>query len=228
MSLGLCLAVMRMFPVIFSALAYVFCSLGQEEVVFKDTFKGALGPGWSWIREHPGAWRTSASGLEVRIEPGNMWGSQNDAKNVLVRALPDFSTNQLEISLSVSNAPTHQYEQVDLVCFFDDSNMVKLGEELVDGKLSIVMGREQSDKTRTIAIVPLDSASVQLKLSLKGVTIGGHFRTSETNVWREAGQCDLPAIPGVKALLSLQFYQGPGDVEHWARVSDLKIVKVRN
>ena len=27
--------------------------------------------------------------------------------------------------------------------------MVKLGQELVDGKLSIVMGREQADKTRT-------------------------------------------------------------------------------
>ena len=27
----------------------------------------------------------TAHGLEVRIEPGNMWGPQNDAKNLLVR-----------------------------------------------------------------------------------------------------------------------------------------------
>lgn len=45
---------------------------------------------------------------------------------------------------------TGQWEQVDLCWYLDDSNMVKLGQEMVDGKLSIVMGREQADRARTV------------------------------------------------------------------------------
>src|SRR2546427_4361994 len=95
------------------------------EVLFRDDFKGKLGEGWSWVREHRGAWRTTERGLEVRIEPGNMWGPQNNAKNLLVRAAPDMTTGEIEISVQVENQPTNQYEQVDLVWYYDDSNMVK-------------------------------------------------------------------------------------------------------
>jgi len=66
--------------------------------------------------------------------------------------------------MTVEHKPTHQYEQADLVCYFDDSHMAKIGEELVDGKLSIVMGREENDKTRTIKIIPLEQTRVELRL----------------------------------------------------------------
>src|SRR5437870_8757255 len=96
-----------------------------DEVLFRDDFKGKLGAGWSWVREHREAWRATERGLEVRIEPGNMWGPQNNARNVLTRPAPDPGTNQIEVSLYVENNPTGQYEQVDLVWYYDDSNMVK-------------------------------------------------------------------------------------------------------
>src|SRR5262249_28824413 len=141
---------------------------------------------WSWIREHPQAWRISEQGLEVRIEPGNMWGPQNDAKNLLTRQVPMVPEGELGISVQVENKPTHQYEQVDLVWYYNDSNMVKLGQELVDAKLSIVMGREENDKTRTISITPLDSNVVSLRMVVKGNRIRGQFRTPQ-NDWRDVG-----------------------------------------
>jgi len=193
------------------------------EVVFQDDFKGKLGQGWSWVREHREAWRITERGLDVRIEPGNMWGPQNDAKNVLVRPAPDPAKGEVEISVNVENHPRNQYEQADLVWFYDDSNMVKLGQELVDGKLSIVMGREEKDKTRTIAIVPLDSTSVWLRLVVTANQIHGEFRTREAREWRQVGHCDLPAPADRKPKISLQFYQGPADQEHWARVSGFRI-----
>src|SRR5438552_444239 len=160
-----------------------------SEVVFQDDFRDKLREGWSWVREHPQAWRVTPRGLEVRIEPGNMWGPQNNARNVLVRPMPGSTNDEIEISVSVENNPSHQYEQVDLVWYYDDSNMVKLGQELVDGKLSVVMGREENDKTRTIAIVPLESISVRLRLSAKGIQIRGQFRTSDAKEWRDVGEC---------------------------------------
>jgi len=194
-----------------------------DEVLFQDDLKGKLGEGWSWVREHRAAWRTTERGLEVRIEPGNQWGPQNDARNVLVRPAPDASKGQIEISATVQNRPTQQYEQVDLVWYYDDSNMVKLGEELVDGQLSVVMGREQRDKTRTIAIIPLDSTSVRLQLLVKGNQIRGKFRAGNAEEWRDVGECDLPALSESDPKISLQFYQGPADAEHWAMVTDFLV-----
>jgi regulation of enolase protein 1 (concanavalin A-like superfamily) len=197
--------------------------VGAGEILFQDNFAGRLGEGWSWVREHPRAWRVTPRGLEVLIEPGNMWGPSNDARNVLVRPAPDATNKEIEISVKVENQPSHQYEQVDLVWYYDDSNMVKLGQELVDGKLSVVMGLEEKDKTRTVAIIPLESTTVQLRLFVKGDSIRGQFRTADAQEWRNAGECSLPAPANGKAKISLQFYQGAAGVEHWARVTEFRV-----
>ena len=197
------------------------------EVLFQDDFKGKLGDGWSWLREHREAWRTTPSGLEVRIEPGNMWGPQNNAKNLLVRPVPAVTNGIIEISVAIENKPTHQYEQVDLVWYYSESNMVKLGQELVDGKLSIVMGREENDKTRTVAIIPLESTTVRVKFLVGGSQIRGQFQTEPTKEWRQVGECSLPTPENARAKISLQFYQGPEKEEHWARVSEFRISRIR-
>jgi hypothetical protein len=101
------------------------------------------------VREDPKAWRVTGQGLEIRIQPGNMWGPANNAKNVLVRAVPDPAKEPVEVAVTVSNRPTEQYEQVDLVWYYDDSHMVKIGQEQVDRVLCLVMGREEKDRTRT-------------------------------------------------------------------------------
>jgi len=199
--------------------------LWAEEVLFQDDFKGRLGPGWSWVREHREAWRVTEQGLEVRIEPGNMWGPENSARNLLVRSAPDPTASEIDISVNVENHPTHQYEQVDLVWYYNDSNMVKIGLELVDGKLSVVMGREEKDKTRTVAIIPLDSTSVQLRMVVKGDQLRGEFRPKNANEWHVVGGCDAPTSAKIPAKISLQFYQGLADVEHWARVTGFSIVR---
>jgi regulation of enolase protein 1 (concanavalin A-like superfamily) len=155
-----------------------------------------------------------------------MWGKANDAKNVLVRPAPDLAPDGIEITVTVENRPTAQYEQVDLVWYYDDSHMVKLGQELVDGKLSIVMGREENDRTRTVKIVPLDALRVQLRFLVKGSSIRGQFRPAGLDQWQEVGECDLPAPANGKPRVSLQFYQGLADAEHWARVSEFRVRKL--
>lgn len=190
---------------------------------FRDTFRPKMDAGWKWLREEPKAWRVGEGGLEVRILPGNNWGPANDAKNVLVRHAPDATNQPVEVTASVRNKPTGQWEQVDLCWYYDDSNMVKLGQEMVDGQLSIVMGREERDRTRTVKIVPIDAEQVELRIVVSGDRVRGKFRAAGTD-WRDVGECDLPpAPPGAAARVSLQFYQGLPDVEHWARVSEVNI-----
>lgn len=129
--------------------------------------------------------------------------------------------HEIRVSVTVSNKPTEQYEQVDLVWYYDDSHMVKIGQELVDGKLSIVMGREEKDRTRTIAIIPIDALQVDLRLVATNKVVRGAFRPAGSRDWREAGSCDLP-IRG-EPHVAIQCYQGPANAEHWARISDFQL-----
>jgi len=190
------------------------------DLLFADDFKGALKPGWSWIREDNAAWRTTEEGLEVRIQRGNMWGPENSGKNVLVRSLPQ-SEHPLEITVQVEHKPTEQYEQVDLVAYYSDSHMVKIGEELVDGKLSIVMGREENDRARTIAIIPLLENRVELKLRIDGDQVTGFYKPHSATDWTKAGECDLPGEGRPK--IALQCYQGSDQKEHWAKIRHFRI-----
>jgi regulation of enolase protein 1 (concanavalin A-like superfamily) len=196
----------------------------KAQEVFHDDFKGHLADGWSWIREDRSGWRVTERGLEVRIQPGNMWGPANNATNVLVRPISVATNAALEIAVTIENRPTEQYEQADLVWYYDDSHMVKLGQELVDGKLSIVMGREEEDKTRTINIIPIQSAVVRVRFSVKGDSIRGEYRLGDEKEWRIAGECDLPVNGPPK--VSLQVYQGPKSLDRWARFTAFAIQRV--
>ena len=196
--------------------------VAADSLLSGDPFARRLAEGWTWRRENPRAWRIQNDALEIRVEPGNMWGPANDARNILLRKLDGFPPHQeVHASVTVSNKPTGQYEQVDLVWYYDDSHMVKIGHELVDGKLSIVMGREEKDRTRTIAIVPIEALEVRLRLVTANNVIRGAFRPAGANEWREVGSCDLPARG--QPHVAIQCYQGPAAAEHWARISDLQI-----
>ena len=194
-----------------------------DETVFREDFQGKLAQGWTWLRESPSAWRATGHGLEVRALPGNMWGPPNNASNVLVRPLPSSTNAALEISVTVENHPTEQYEQANLVWYYDDSHMVKLGQELVDGKLSIVMGREEKDRTRTVAIIPLNSFKLRLRLTATGNNLRGEFQLPGDERWKLAGECDLPVNGAPKA--SLQTYQGPKTVERWVKFEEFRVTK---
>jgi len=133
----------------------------------KNPFGGETLPdGWTWKRENPQAWRLRDGGLEIKIEPGNMWGGQNDAKNVLLIPIADdLRESGTDVQVMLANSPTRRWEQVDLVWYYRDSHMVKIGLELEHGKNSVVMGREEDDRTRTTNIVPIERDEVTVRLT---------------------------------------------------------------
>ncbi|MBI5820784.1 MAG: hypothetical protein HZA88_17590 [Verrucomicrobia bacterium] len=209
----------------FSFLLASFCA--ADEVLFQDDFAGKLGDGWSWVREEKPGWRIADKKLEIRVLPGNLWGRANNVKNVLVRQAPDTSQGEVEVSVNIANRPTHQYEQANLAWYYDDSHMVKLGLELVNGEVCIVMGREEADKTRTLAKIPIAATAVRVRLRVAGNQIRGQYRVTGTDAWLDAGAGDLPAPPNGQAKISLHCYQGPPDAEHWPRFSEFRVLRIR-
>ncbi len=201
-------------------------SAAGPPLLLEDSLQGSLGRAWSWVREDRAAWRVTETGLQIRVLPGNMWGAANDARNVLLHPAPATEGRALEITVEVENDPTEQYEQVDLVWYYDDSNMVKIGQEMVDGQLSLVMGREEHDRTQTLAIIPLATKRVVLRLQVGPTTIDGSFRPGDATEWTRAGSCPLPAGSDAPARISLQAYQGPAEAVHWARFRNLRVAAI--
>ena len=210
---------------LFCLLLLSLSALQAEELLFKDDFKKGLAEGWSWVREDPKAWRTTDEGLELRILPGNLWGKANNAKNVLVRPVPDFGKDWINIGVSFDNTPTENFEQINLSWYYDDKNMVKFGLELVRGELCVVMGREENDKTKTVKIVKEATTKVDLRLVVHGNTIEGYYRLDGQKGWIKAGECELPAAENPK--ISIHAYNGPGNVERWAKVSNLFVKRFK-
>ena len=204
-------------------IVFIFCPLiqAEETPVFQENFNKNLKNGWIWVREDPEFWRLSKNALEIRVQPGNMWGKSNNARNVLVRPAPDPNAGTVVAGCTVENAPTHQYEQVNLVWYYDDSNMVKIGLELVHGQMSLVMGREEKDRTVTLSIIPLESNKLDLRLTVTGDKIHGQWRYHGETDWREGGKCTAPGKEAPK--VSIQCYQGPEDEVHWARITEVYI-----
>jgi regulation of enolase protein 1 (concanavalin A-like superfamily) len=200
-------------------------NVGANEVLFQDDFAGKLGDGWSWVREEKAGWRAAERGLELRVLPGNLWGNANNAKNVLVRSAPDADQGDVEISVTITNRPTHQYEQANLAWYYDDRHMVKLGLELVDNEVCIVMGREAGDQARTLGKIPIAATSVRVRLFVAGRQIRGEYLPLGGARWLEAGAGDLPAPPKGEAKISLHCYQGPPEAEHWARFSEFRVLR---
>jgi regulation of enolase protein 1 (concanavalin A-like superfamily) len=209
------------------ALSFLFaCSMTAQEVVFEDGFIGRLRDGWKWIREDSKAWRATSQGLEVRIQAGNLWGSGNDAKNVLVRPAPDISRDELIVSVTVTNKPSNQYEQAGLAWYYDDRHMVKLVKEQVDGRLLVVMGREEADRPASVGMQPLEGDTVRLRFRVFGNRITGQFCPDGSTTWTDVGTCQVPAPADGRAQLSLQCYNGPISTEHWVRFSDFRVERV--
>ncbi len=194
----------------------------DEKVLFEDKFAGDLADGWSWEREDSAAWRVADGMLQIRVQPGGMWGGGNNAKNVLVRKMPKDSPDTVAAEVTVSDQATGQYEQAGIAWYYDGGNMIKLVKECIGGKPNVVMGREQNDRTRTIRIVPLKASSVQLRLRATGDQITGQFRPEGKGEWKDVGTCDSPGKG--RAKVSLQAYNGPRDAERWARFSGFRIL----
>ena len=182
-----------------------------EKVLFEDRFEGQLGEGWTWLREHPGAWRIKDGALEIRVEPGRA----NDVRNALVRTAPDRSKGKYAIEVTVTNTvvPTQQYEQAGITWYINEQPVFKLVKELVDGQLMIIPGRKPmaSESVQLRLVVTADSWTAQYRPDGKG-----EFQTAESGKLAEAN----------KDQVSIQCYNGPPNEEHWIRFDDFRILEL--
>jgi regulation of enolase protein 1 (concanavalin A-like superfamily) len=130
---------------------------------------------------------------------------------------------QADVRVTVSHQPKKRWEQANLVWYYSGSTMVKLGLEIENGVHNIVMGQEENDRTKTIAVIPFPSHSAELRFTVKDLVLTGYYRRPGDKEWHTAGTAALPAGEPPAPHASLQFYQGEANSGRWATLRDFQI-----
>ncbi len=117
-----------------------------------------VGPQWTWIRQEPANEHVSSGSLVITPEQGDLTGTDNLARNVLVQpALGDWT---IESKLIFSTAPHPDTQQGGIIAYQDDGDYLKLDWEYSSGaaQLSETTADSLSGTlvTQVLATIPSD------------------------------------------------------------------------
>lgn len=120
--------------------------------------------------------------LQIPVDSGDLWSTQNDSRNTVFRSLP---TDWTSMRLSLSFAPTTSYQQLGLVAYRDDDNYVNITR--------IFNGANQASFAVELAANPsvVNSATVTATTLLSAV--GSRPDDEYDNGFLIAGRGDLGA-----------------------------------
>ena len=183
----------------------------NDQSFFQDSFNHTMDDSWTWLREHPDYWRLTATGLEIRVEPGKA----DDVRNALLRPAPDRTSGAFAISVDIGNRtpPTQQFEQAGITWYCDGKPVFKEVKELIDGDLYIIPGRQ-----------PMPAESVRLRVVVTANSWEAQYRPEGDAGFLTADTGELP--PPGDDQVSLQCYNGPEEGEHWIRFANFCIEKL--
>lgn len=187
-------------------------------ILLKDSFTEPPVEPWHWIRENPQAHRSTPQGLEIMLEPGGLMGAGRDARNILIRPLPE---NTKAISVKVDANHESQYEQAGLILYRGDDDYIKLVKEYVDGVTWIVMVPEVEAKTLTVVKVPCPApdAWICLQFDDDGRVRGLCWGQDNTPIVVSMTEFPLSPAPSIGVFTQ----SGQPNADRWARFSDFTI-----
>jgi beta-glucosidase len=108
-----------------------------------DEFNGTdVGPQWTWIRQNPANEHASGGSLTITAETGDLAGTTNTAKNILVQ--PALGNWTIESKLTFSSPPNADTQQAGIIAYQDDDNYLKLDWEFSSGAARLSETTEDS------------------------------------------------------------------------------------
>lgn len=190
-----------------------FALLLQDKWLFEDPLAGKLGKGWSWTRESAGGWAFEKTALKLKPLPGSLAEKANDAKNLLVRALPPLEADALPLGVEVeiADAPGADGEQAGLLLYQDDDTWVSLARANVKGALHVVFSRELKGFHTPLATRPETGASHRLRLRWEDRRILAELLPAGSSKWLVGGYCESPFLKREAVKAALYASGGPAE-----------------
>jgi regulation of enolase protein 1 (concanavalin A-like superfamily) len=199
----------------------------QERVLWAENFAGRLEPGWSWVREEPGAWRLEGNALLIRTSAGGLAKQDNNNRNLLVRAapVPVAKDGGVAAEVRVELEPVSPFEHAGLLYYGDDDNYVMLNRELVAKRPIVQLVYEIEGKPKwSFAEKPWPDKAVWLRLEVLDGKARGLVRASEAEAWQLLGECELPAKGERRFALATGYAKGNED--RWSRFEKFRVVEI--
>jgi beta-xylosidase len=184
-------------------------------VVFRDDFNGALGAGWSWVREDPTHWNlTDAPGsLRIILQPEGVPA----ANNLLLRSAPG---GKFEIATLVRFTPTSNFQFAGLLVYQDDSNFVQFGRafagNFVGNGIYLDNIRSGDLVEPNYATATANQSQAYLRLRREGTMYTAYYSEDGAN-WTVIGQHTNRLTPSRVGLVAAQAYQAEttADFDHF-------------
>jgi regulation of enolase protein 1 (concanavalin A-like superfamily) len=108
-----------------------------------DQFNSSdVGPQWTWIRQDPANEQVSNGSLTITPEPGDLTGTTNTARNILVQ--PALGNWTIQTKLTLSSPPHTTTQQAGIIAYQDDDNYLKLDWEFSSGAARLSETTEDS------------------------------------------------------------------------------------
>jgi beta-glucosidase len=145
-----------------------------------DEFDGAdVGPQWTWIRRDPANERVSGGSLLITPETGDLAGSTNTARNILVQ--PALGNWTIESKLTFNSPPHANTQQAGIIAYQDDDNYLKLDWEFSSGAARLSETTEDSlsgsPVTQVLTTIPTAGLLSGDTLWLRMVKVGPRYTT---------------------------------------------------
>ncbi|HEX6023292.1 MAG TPA: ThuA domain-containing protein, partial [Solirubrobacter sp.] len=173
-------------------------STGGTNNQIVDEFEGTeLNAAWQRIRGDQSA-IVSGGTYQIPAQPGDIYGTRNDAKNLTVREAPSGPWTAVA---KINFEGTAQYHQAGIMVYGDDDNFTKFGRlahtAAGDEKFEFIYennAQPRNEAADSTANLPEDFPDdYYLRITSDGTNIVGHYSTNGTD-WTLVGRpAPLPA-----------------------------------
>ena len=100
----------------------------SRAAAFAEDFDKTLSDEWTWVRENASRHSQSSSALTINGEAGDLKGTTNTAKNILLHPVGSGDW-EATAKLTLSTIPSSSGQQAALILYQDDSNYIKVNVE---------------------------------------------------------------------------------------------------
>jgi regulation of enolase protein 1 (concanavalin A-like superfamily) len=153
---------------------------------------------------------------------GNAWGKANNARNLLLRPLPE-PLDGLAAEVTLTGKPQAAYEQAGIMWCAGQANYVKLIQERYKGQVVVNFVRETDDQPAIVATSkPLEAETVSLRLASAAGKVTAQYRLKNDEPWQTVGTCPSPrTTPTHVGLFTMM---GPKE-ERWVAFRDFQLAR---
>ncbi|HEX4012246.1 MAG TPA: glycoside hydrolase family 3 C-terminal domain-containing protein [Solirubrobacteraceae bacterium] len=137
----------------------------------------SVGPQWSWVRQDPSTERLTRSALQITPEQGDLTGTTNTARNILLQ--PALGNWAMESKLTFSAPPHASTQQAGIIAYQDDEDYLRVGWEYSGGVAQLFETTQDSlsgtPVNQVLTTIPTAGVLSTDTLWLKMVKVGPRY-----------------------------------------------------